>query len=160
LSPMGDGRNIFTYVFAELRRFEANAGPVIPLGAEPATLHSVAAIVKRGSLGVAISVRLEDLMRAKPPADARAFAVALGVDLSETDLIIDLGAPNFEPYLTFASALIVALRRLSDLDLFRNFVLIGTAIPGTFRDIAKGFDEIPRHDWLFYQTLIAQLPAG
>jgi Beta protein len=159
-SPMDDGRDPFTYVFAELRRFEANAIPAIPLGADPATSRALAAIVKRDSLGAAISVRLEDLMRATATADVRALARALGVDLSEADLIVDLGAPSFEPYLTFAGALVVALRRLSDLDLFRNFVLIGTAIPETFKDIAKGFDEIPRHDWLFYQTLIAQLPAG
>jgi hypothetical protein len=160
LSPMDDGRDIFTYVFAEMRGYEAKAVPAIPLGADPATVRAVAAIVKRDSLGAAISVRLEHLMRATPTADVRVLAVALGVGLSETDLIVDLGAPNFEPYMTFAGALIAALRRLSDLDLFRNFVLIGTAIPGTFKDIAKGFDEIPRHDWLFYQTLMAKLPAG
>jgi hypothetical protein len=160
LSPMKDGRDIFTYVFAELRGFEANAVPAIPLNADPTTIRAVAAIVKRDAVGAAISVRLEDLMRATLTADVRALAVALGVDLSKTDLIVDLGAPDFEPYLTFADALIVALRRLSDLDLFRNFVLIGTAIPETFKNIAKGFDEIPRHDWLFYQTLMARLPAG
>jgi hypothetical protein len=160
LSPMNDARDIFTYVFAELRGFEANAVPAIPLNAHPTTIRAVAAIVKRDGLGVAISVRLESLMRATPTAEVRALAVGLGVDLSETDLIVDLGAPNFEPYLTFAGALIVALRRLSDLDLFRNFVLIGTAIPETFKNIAKGVDEIPRHDWLFYQTLMARLPAG
>jgi hypothetical protein len=160
LSPMDDGRDTFTYVFAELRGFEASAVPAISLGADPATVRAVAAIVKRDSRGAAISVRPEDLMRATPTTDVRTLAAALGVDLSDADLIVDLGAPNFEPYVTFAGALIAALRRLSDLDLFRNFVLIGTAIPETFKDIAKGFDEIPRHDWLFYQTLTAKLPAG
>jgi hypothetical protein len=157
-SPMDDGRNIFTYVFEELRGFEANAVPGVPLGTDPATVRAVAAIVKRDSLGAAITVRLEDLMKTTPSADVRALATALGVALSETDLIIDLGAPNFEPYVTFSGALIAALRRLSDLAVFRNLALIGTAIPETFKDIAKGFDEIPRHDWLFYQILMAKLP--
>jgi hypothetical protein len=160
LSPMDDGRDIFTYVFEELRGYEANAVPAVPLGADPATIRAVAAIIKRDSLGAAISLRLEDLMKATPSADVRAFAAALDIELAETDLIVDLGAPNFEPYMTFSGALIVALRRLNDLDAFRNFVLIGTAIPETFKDIAKGFDEIPRHDWLFYQALLARLPAG
>jgi DNA-binding transcriptional ArsR family regulator len=28
------------------------------------------------------------------------------------------------------------------------------------KDVDKGLGEIPRHDWLFYQTVIAKLPAG
>jgi Beta protein len=159
-SPMNDGRDIFTYVFEEMRGFGANAVPAIPLAADPATIRAVAANAKRDGLGAAISVRLEDLMKTTPIANVRALAAKLSVDLSEIDLIIDLGAPNFEPYVTFCGALIVAFHRLSDLDVFRNFVLIGTAIPETFRDIAKGYDEIPRHDWLFYQTLMAKLPIG
>jgi hypothetical protein len=160
LSKMDDGRDIFTYVFDELRAFQASAVPAIPLGANPSTVGAVAAIVKRDCLGAAISVRLEDLMKPTPTAVIRTLVATLRADLSNTDLIIDLGAPNFEPYVTFSGALIMALRRLSDLDVFRNFVLIGTGIPETFKDVGKGFDEIPRHDWLFYQTLIAKLPAG
>src|SRR5262249_43198667 len=75
LSPMDDGRDTFTYVFAELRGFEANAVPAIFLGADPATIRAVAAIVKRDSLGAAISVRLEDLMRTTATADLRALAM-------------------------------------------------------------------------------------
>jgi hypothetical protein len=160
LSKMDDGRDIFTYVFDELRAFQASAVPAIPLGANPSTVGAVAAIVKRDCLGAAISVRLEDLMKPTPTAVIRTLVATLRADLSNTDLIIDLGAPNFEPYVTFSGALIMALRRLSDLDVFRNFVLIGTGIPETFKDVGRGFDEIPRHDWLFYQTLIAKLPAG
>lgn len=158
--PMDDGRDIFTYVFEELRGFEASAVPAIPLGTDASTVRAVEAIVKRDSLGVAISVRLEDLMKENPDAQVQSLASTLGVELSDIDLIVDLGAPNFEPYEAFSSALIVALRKLGDLQAYRNLSLIGTAIPETFKDIAKGSDEIPRHDWLFYQTLMAKLPAG
>jgi len=160
LRPMDDRRDVFTYVFEELRGFEAHAIPAVPLGGDPATVCAVAAIVKRDNLGVAISARLEDLMKVNPSTRLRVLAAALGVKLPETDLIVDLGAANFEPYVAFSNALIAALRQLIDRDAFRNFVLIGTAIPKTFKGIAKGFDEIPRHDWLFYQALIGRLPAG
>lgn len=157
---MENGRNIFTYVFEELCQSGAKAVPAVPLNDDASTIHAVKAIVKRDSLGVAISVRLEDLMKANPDAQVQNLASKLGAELSDTDLIVDLGAPNFEPYGMFSCALNVVLRKLGDLQGYRNFVLIGTAIPGSFRDIAKGFDEIPRHDWLFYQTVIANLPAG
>ena len=38
--PMGDGRDIFTYVFEALRAFQANAMPVVPLGASPPIVAS------------------------------------------------------------------------------------------------------------------------
>jgi hypothetical protein len=156
--PMDDGSNIFTYVFDALRGFQANAIPAMPLDAEAAIVRSIAVIVRADSLGSAISVNLEDLMKPDPGARIAALASALGVPLAEIDLVIDLGAPNFEPYEAFAGALIAALHKLGDLDSFRNLVLIGTAIPETFKDIAKGADVIPRHDWLFYRTLLKKLP--
>ncbi len=158
--PMDDGRDIFTYVFEGLRAFDSSAVPAIPLRTDANTVRAVATIVKRDGLGLAISVGLEDLMKPTPNAQVQDLLSTLGVALSDTDLVVDLGAPNFKPYEAFASALILALGKLGDLDAYRNFVVIGTAIPETFRNIARGTDEIPRHDWLFYQTLLAKLPAG
>ena len=156
---MGDGRDIFTYVFDALRAFQAKAIPAIPLDASTPMAASVAAIVATDGLGVAIAVRLENLM--KPDARMRfeALTASLGLSLGEVDLVIDLGAPNFEPYDAFAGALIAAVQRLGDLNMFRNFVLIGTAIPETFKDVARGADQLPRHDWLFYQALLGKIPA-
>lgn len=157
---MDDGRDIFTYVFDDLRGFEANAIPAIPLDASPAIVAAVGAVIATDGLGVAISVRLEDLMKSDPRMRIEALALSLGVAPQEVDLVIDLGAPNFEPYDAFVGALVAAMRRLGDLQDFRNFVLIGTAIPQTFKDVAKGADQIPRHEWLFYRTLIDKMPNG
>ena len=82
---MDDGRDVCTYVFEELRRSEANAVPAVPLGADKSTVRAVQAIVKRDSLGVAILVRLEDLMTANPDAQVQALASALDTELSDTD---------------------------------------------------------------------------
>jgi len=111
------------------------------------------------SQGSAVSVRLEDLMQPNPKARIEHLATALGRTLGEIDLFVDLGAPNFEPYSAFAGALIAVLRRLGDLNDFRNFILISTAIPETFKDIAKGSEHIPRHDWMFYCELAKRLPS-
>jgi hypothetical protein len=158
--PMGDGRDIFTYVFEAMRTFQANAMPAVPLDASSAMAASVAGIVATDDLGAAITVRLEDLMKPHARMRIEALTAALGVSLDEVDLIIDLGAPNFEPYNAFAGALIAAMQKLGDLHAFRNFVVIGTAIPETFKDVAKGADQLPRHDWLFYRALLGKMPAG
>lgn len=157
--PMGDGRDIYTYVFEALRRFQANAIPAVPLDASGPMTACIAAIVAVDGVGSAIAVRLEDLMKPDARTRIEALASSLGLPLAEVDLVIDLGAPNFEPYSTFAGALLAAVQKLGDLYRFRNFVAIGTAIPQTFKDVAKGADQLRRHDWLFYQALLAKMPA-
>ena len=75
--------------------------------------------------------------------------------------MIDLGAPaTYEPYGDFAAALLYWMGGLGSLDSFRNVVLTGTAIPRSFRGIGRGNDEIPRHDWMFYRTLLRAMPEG
>lgn len=157
---MGDGRDIFTYVFEALRAFEANAMPTVPLDATPTMVATVAGIVATDGLGAAIAVRLEDLMKPDARTRIEALTTSIGLSLDEIDLVIDLGAPNFEPYNAFAGALIAAMQKLGDLHAYRNFVVIGTAIPQTFKDVARGADQLVRHDWLFYQTLLGKLPTG
>lgn len=156
---MDNGKDIFTHVFDELRMLNANAIPAIPLRVDAVSICAVKAIVKQDNRGIAILIRLEDLMKPDLKACLQTLALGLDAEPSDIDLIIDLSAPNFEPYDAFANVLIMTLRKIGDLNIFRNFILIGTAIPETFKDVAKGIDEIPRHDWLFYQTLIAKLPA-
>jgi hypothetical protein len=134
--------------------------PSIRLDAESRFQKSVAAIIGQDGRGAAIAVRLEDLMKKDAFARVHAMCRSLRVNEDEVDLIVDLGEPNFEPYGTFSDALITALRRLGDLSRFRNFVLVGTALPETFKGISKGQDELPRHDWLFFQTLLLKLPSG
>ena len=95
-----------------------------------------------------IAVRMDDL------------AKVIAVSKPEVDLIIDLRAPNFEPYFTFATALISAIQKLGDLSDFRNLIILSTAIPESFRDVARGTDHLPRHDWLFFQTLLNIWPSG
>ena len=156
--PMDDGRDVFTYVFDGLRTFDASAVPAIPLSVAPQTIKSVAKIVKRDTQGVAIVVQLEDLMKPNLAAAIHHLAKAVQAEFDEVDLIVDLGAPNFEPYPTFSGALIASLGKIDQLKQFRNFVVIGTAIPSSFKDVAKGHDEIVRHDWLFYKTFLNKSP--
>src|SRR5690606_9291918 len=113
--PMGDGRDIFTYVFEALRAFQANAMPAVPLDASPLMVAWVAGIVATDGLGAAIAVRLEDLMKPDARTRIEVLSASLGLSLDEVDLIIDLGAPNFEPYNAFAGALVAALQKVGDL---------------------------------------------
>lgn len=157
---MGDGSHVFDFIFDGLRSVGNRAVPALPLATDAATMSAAARATDYDGRGAAVLLRLEDLMAINPRSAIESFAASLGVGLDELDVIIDLRAPNFEPYATFASALIMALRRLGNLYEVRSFVLLGTAIPDSFAQLAKGSDEIPRHDWLFFKTFVTLLPAG
>ncbi len=157
---MDDGRDIMSYVFDSLRKIKSNAIPAIRLTSDAASLKAVGSIIKADGRGGAISIRLEDLMKPGLASQIDLLMGTLGLQETETDLILDLGAPNFEPYQEFADALVAALNKVTNLGLFRNFVLIGTAIPQTFKDVGKGMENLPRHEFLFYRVFVGKLPSG
>ena len=150
---MDDGTHVLDYIFDQLRSSKAHAIPAIPLTADSDTVAAVNRAVAQDRLGLGIILRLEDLMINGSMRKVAALTAPTGVRLNETDLIIDLHAPNFEPYAVFANAMICTVQRFGDLRAFRNFILISTAIPKKFAAVAKGTDQIPRHDWLFYNAL-------
>jgi len=157
---MADGQSVFTYVFDELRARNSNAIPAVPLSSDSDVIKAVATIVERDGKGAAISLQLVDLMKPKPDERLARLVSELGVNLSDVDIAVDLGAPNFEPYEDFSRVLSTALERIGDLNVFRNLVVIGTAIPERLSGYAKWGDEEVRHDWLFYEALTKQLSTG
>ena len=156
---MNSGKHVFDYVFDGLRSYGEMAIPALPLDANRATVAAVRRVTMQDGQGVGTIVRLEDLMAGDVEAKVMSMAHRSRVLLAEMDVVIDLRAPNFEPYGLFAGALWQAMSQLGDLGRFRNVVLLSTAIPESFRKIAKGTDELPRHDWLFYQLFLQQIPA-
>ena len=154
---MNDGDHVFDYVLNGLRSFGGLGIPAVPLSSDPDTRTAVSRAVSADGYGVATVIQLEDLMQ----NDARARVLELVADVrgspNETDIIVDMGAPEYEPYEVFADLLLAVLRNFGDLGAFRNFVLVGTAFPESMTAVAKGSGEIPRHDWLFYGVLTGKL---
>ncbi len=157
---MNDGTHVFDYILDALRPYQTYGIPAVPLSADTDTLAAASRAVRQDQRGVAVVLRLEDLMTSNPRDGVVKLLAAIRSKLEDADLIVDLRAPNFEPYAVFVNLLIVAMRKMGDLSQFRNLVLLSTAIPDSFADIAKGTDQIPRHDWLFYKVLLAALPNG
>lgn len=156
---MDDGSHVFDYVLDGLRPRGAIAIPALPLEADSGTMNAAARATTADGQGAGVLLRLEDLMTGKPRKAIVQFAASLGISLDELDVIVDLRARNFEPYNVFATALTAALNRLGNLYELRNLVLLGTAIPESFAQIARGTDEILRHDWLFFKALLASMPT-
>jgi hypothetical protein len=157
---MPDGRPVFTFVFDEIRKFKADAIPVASLDCTAKVVGHIAAIVATDKKGVAVRARIEHVMKATFAANLDALLKALKVTPEQTDLIVDLGTPNYEPYAAFAAALGAALAKIPGLAAYRQFILVGCAFPDTLREVASPGGFIQRHDWKFYVELLGKLPKG
>jgi hypothetical protein len=157
---MLDGRPVFTFVFDEIRKFKADAMPVASLDCAPRVLAQVGAIVATDKKGVGVRVRIEHAMKSSFATSLDALLKSVKMTPEETDLIVDLGTPSYEPYGAFASALAVALGKIPYLPAYRNFILVGCAFPATLKEVSSPGGYIERHDWQFYVQLLAKLPKG
>ena len=157
---MNDGNHVLDYVLDGLRDFGGLAIPALRLGSPPEAKAAVARGISFDGHGVAAVIQIEDLMQADARTRVLDLVAEIGASPAEADMIIDLGAPEYEPYDDFADGLVSALLNFGDLHVFRNLVLIGTAIPDSMSTVAKGSGEIPRHDWLFFRALVNKLPSG
>lgn len=156
---MDDGKLPIEHVFDALRSLGSNAVPVTSLDGTPAINAAVSAAVRQDGRGVGLRLRIAHLMKPGCKAGIDALLSSIGVPHAETDLIVDLGAPNYQPYTDFADGLIAAVGMLGDLRVYRSFVIFGSAYPESVT-LDKPGGDLPRHDWLFYQALIRKLPNG
>ncbi len=154
---MGDGRDVFTYIFDSIKSDGAMAVPAISINDSAKVIQAVRQIQRADLRGVALSIRLEDLMKGDVNERISALTTQLAVASDSCDLFVDLGAPNFEPYDLFATGLGHAIGKLKELDSFRNFVLIASAVPTIF---AKGEEQVSRHDWLYYLALRSRIKGS
>jgi hypothetical protein len=127
--PMGNGKPPIAHVFDELRVMGSAAVPVTSLDASTVINAAVAAISKGDGRGVGVRARLEHIMNPRFGALLAALMKTIGAGEEETDLIVDLGAPNYEPYEDFADGLVAAIGNIGDVSGHRSFVLIGSAYP-------------------------------
>jgi hypothetical protein len=151
---------VFTFVFDEIRKFKADAMPIASLDCTSKVVAQIASIVATDKKGVGIRARIEHVMKASFAASLGTLLKSIKVTPEETDLIVDLGTPNYEPYAAFTAALAVALAKIPNLAAHRNFILVGCAFPNTLKEVAAPGGFIERHDWKFYVELLAKLPKG
>lgn len=157
--PMNDGKLPISYVFDALQFLGSSAVPVLSLDASPAIRSAVASIIKIEGRGLGVRLRIEHLMKPGCKSSIDMLIANAGVSADRADLIVDLGAPNFEPYEDFSDALLAALSALGDLSLFRSYVVVGSAFPQPM-GVERPGGEIPRHDWKFYKILAAKISKG
>lgn len=155
-ATMDSGSLVVTHIFDSLRSASLNAIPVVKVSHDNAHLSAIKSIVSVDNKGVAIRVKMHQLMSPALDEDIRKLVAYLGLSYRDVDLVIDLELPqSFEPYIAFAKALSVAIKRISRIADFRSFAIAGTSL--NLSDIRKPGGEPTRHEWLLYQQLLKEL---
>jgi len=151
-------KSFIEFLFEGLASMNGIVIPVVSPDYDVPIIGDLAEAASNAGQGLCVRLRLENLMH--PQADARLQKLlnSAGVAIGDTDLLIDLGNPTYEPYNEFAKGLLAALSKLSNLEQFRSFTILGTAFPESIA--GKIPNAIARHDWLFYKVFVTSLPAG
>lgn len=155
-ATMDSGSLVISHIFDSLRSASLNAVPVVKISHSNNHLSAIKSIVSVDNKGVAIRVKLHQLMSPALDGDIRKLVAYLGLNYQNVDLVIDLEVPqSFEPYAAFAKALSAAIKRISRITDFRSFTIAGMSL--NLSEIRKPGDEPTRHEWLLYQQLLKEL---
>jgi len=130
----------------------AGAVPVIGLGRDPAYEAAVGAAAKVLGHGVALRLRLPDLLRRTLDSDlARLLQNAPNVN--EIDLIVDLGVIH-----AGVPTVRQILDRVGTPNRWRTFTVICGAFPKDLSDFRPGEHTLERSDWMWWRNQVLGTP--
>lgn len=155
---MRNGTSAISHIFSDLRNHDVHAIPVSRLTENSQTRKANAEIFKTDRRGIALRVTLEEFV-AELDDKVSDHLSGLGVEkLSEVDLIVDLGSPNFQPIGDFSDLLISTMGSLYILDFFRTFTIAGSSFPSSMAELSKPISIVNRDEWILYKAIVANAP--
>jgi hypothetical protein len=149
-----------TFIFDDLREEGCHAVPVTGLGRTSRYQEAVRATVARDQHGLCLRIGLAEAARPEAPRAVAAVLENAGVEAADCDLVLDLGAPNFQPVDGFSRAIEAVLRGFPKLCGGRTFTLLGTSFPATMAEVRESPTRVPRLEWTLYKSLIGRLSAA
>jgi hypothetical protein len=157
---MKTGQHPFAFVFDDLRSKGALATPVIDLKQGSECRNAIRAIAAMDRRGLCARIGIEEAAKSNIVALLETLIQQCDVGVDQCDLILDVGAPNFEPIDGFSGLLETLIGRLPHLNKWRSFALIGTSFPSSMADVRQGPSIHPRNEWRLYKFLVSRLRAS
>lgn len=156
---MEDGQHCVDVLFADAREKGCHAVPVITFQADNAFKQAVSRVVQADKRGVCLRINVPDFDRASLQQDIAALLNDLGVNYADTDLVLDLKAPDYQSLNMAAKQAQAFLGMLPVLNRWRSVVVSATSYPSSAAGVAKNtnFVALPRQEWKVYKLLIGML---
>jgi hypothetical protein len=154
---LGDGRRPADLVFDNLKANNIRFVPVSRLHEDSFYESALYNFVKRENCGFCLRVNLDEFGEDDFETKAADFLHSFGLTFSECDMILDLGAINFDPIAVFSSLLTDMMKSKSRLHQWITFGIIGTSFPQTLAGNPQGISYLPRNEWVLYKLLFTSL---
>jgi hypothetical protein len=153
---MRNGDHPLTHLCSDARRHDARAIPVVRMNSSADHFEAAQRLVFTDRWGVCLRVDLDDLM--DPDLDERVQGVLqrVAVDLDDVDIVVDMGAPNFEPLNEFAALVASLLDAATFLEEARSFALAGTSFPDSLASLPQCAQAVPRKEWQLYKEVLGR----
>jgi hypothetical protein len=147
------------FVLGQARAEGCTAIPVVPLSSDRATRQSIRRVVREDGRGVALRISRSDFDSDSISIDIEACLTAVDTPLNETDLVIDMGMPNYVPLKIFVRSLSTVLYELLPTpNRWRSLVIVGSSYPASVVGLESEF--VTRYEWLAYKAFIQSLSPG
>jgi hypothetical protein len=157
---MADGANPISFVFGGLRIRGVPAVPVIGLAQSRSVRTAVQGVAAEDRRGACVRISLEELGSGAVRSSMSQLLSDIQLAAGQCDLVLDLGAPNFEPLEGFTKVLVGLIPAIPYLTEWRSFVMIGTSFPASMAELPLGLSRIVRREWLLYKSLLVCLREG
>ncbi len=157
---MKDGGHPLTFIFTDLRANGVPAIPVTCLGRQIDYQTAVRRTIALDRRGVCIRLTLAQIHNRDFQGSLEKLLQNFGVSKAETDLIVDLEAPSFEPMNGFAGMVKSTFAKIPRLEAWRTFTLLGTSFPKSMGEMNLGTQSVVRKEWLCYKALLALIHDG
>jgi hypothetical protein len=157
---MANGSHPISYVFNHLHREGCYAVPVSGIARNKKANRSIKQALSKDKNGLALRLTIEEAAQSNIRSEVENFLTMFGLKFEDCDLIIDLGAPNFEPINGFTKMMEAFYRRLPYLSRWRTITLIGTAFPNSMAEIKQSTEYIKRWEWVLYKQLVNRLKGS
>ncbi len=154
---MADKSHPVKFIFSSLRKEKCFGIPVTGIDRNIQYQSAVQKVVSIDGGGACIRITVEQAAKPKIKSMIDELLSNTRVPQSECDFILDLGAPNFIPLPGFCKVIQAIVQRLPYLQRWRTFTILGTSFPRSMVEIKGSEEVVPRHEWLLYKMLIANL---
>jgi len=154
---MADGRHPAGFVFDGLRERSVPAIPTFSLKQDTAMREELARASALDGNGVCVRIDLEEFAKADFADRISRFVDSIAAMPSESDLVLDLGAPNFDPVSGFADLIEQLFARIPRLPEWRTVTLLGTSFPSTMAEVGRGLTLRERKEWTLHGAVCDRL---
>lgn len=157
---MHDGSHPVDAIFNGIRENKAIGIPVTGVERDDHHQAAIRRALRRDQNGVCVRIGADQLIADNTTQRISDLMTDLGVSHGDVDLVLDFGAPTFQPIDDIALFFAMTYRRFEALGVWRTTTIVATSFPKVMAGLAEAGTEIKRGEWLVYKKLITILGAA